>query len=98
MLFIQELIAKKFVEVKKIGTLVNCADLLTKAVDEATLTRLLWDVGISKLEGVEVAALTKRYDKRATAHVKRHLSAFVAAAMLSSAKGYCGGRPHLTTL
>ena len=44
--------------------------------------------GISKLEEVEVAALTKRNEKRATAHVKRHLSAFVVAAMLSSAKGY----------
>ena len=88
MMFIQELIAKKLVEVRKINTLVNCADLLTKAVDETTLTRLLWDVGVSKLDSSEVAAVTKHREKRMTAHVKRHISAFVAAAVIQSVKGY----------
>ncbi len=90
MMFIQELIAKKFVEVKKIGTLANCADLLTKAVDESTLTRLLWDVGVSKFDSSEVAALVKHSEKRTTPHVRRHLSAFVAVAMVQSVKGYDG--------
>jgi hypothetical protein len=88
MMFIQELIAKKLVEVRKINTLVNCADLLTKAVDETTLTRLLWDVGVSKLDSHEVAVVTKHREKRITAHVRRHISAFVAAAVVQSATGY----------
>ena len=88
MMFIQELIAKKLVEVRKINTLVNCADLLTKAVDETTLTRLLWDVGVSKLDSHEVAAVAKHREKRITAHVRRHISAFVAAAVVQSATGY----------
>ena len=88
MMIIQELTAKKLVEVRKINTLVNCADLLTKAVDETTLTRLLWDVGVSKLDSHEVAAVTKHREKRITAHVRRHISAFVAAAVVQSATGY----------
>ena len=75
------------VEVWKIGTLVNCADLLTKAVDETTLTRPLWDVGIPKWDSLEVAALVKHGEKRATAHVRGHLSVFVAVAMVQAAKG-----------
>ena len=82
MMFIQELVAKQLVEVRKINTLVNCADLLTKAVDETTLTRLLWDVGVSKLDSHEVAVVTKHREKRITAHVRRHISAFVAAAVV----------------
>ena len=82
MLFIQELILNKIVEVRKVNTLVNCADLLTKAVDENTLTRLLWDIGISKLDRAEVATVTGHNEKRTTAHVRRQLSAFVAVAMV----------------
>ena len=39
MIFIQELVKKKIVDVRKIGTLNNPADLLTKAVDQTTLER-----------------------------------------------------------
>ena len=41
MMSIQELVKAKIVEVRNIGTLRNPADLLTKAVDQATLERLL---------------------------------------------------------
>ena len=41
MMFIQELVKKKIVDVRKIGTLNNPADLLTKAVDQVILERLL---------------------------------------------------------
>ena len=56
-------------------------------MDETTLTRLLWDVGVPNLDSSEVAAVTKHREKRTTAHVKQHTSAFVAAAVIQSVKG-----------
>ncbi len=53
MMFIQELVKKKIVDVRKIGTLSNPADLLTKAVDQATLERLLTSTGVSRLDAPE---------------------------------------------
>ncbi len=73
-------------EVRKIGTLNNPADLLTKAVDQTTLERLLWSIGVSRLDAPEIAAITK-YVKVNVVHVKQHLSAFMAASILASAAG-----------
>ena len=49
MMFIQEFVKAKIVEVRKIGTLHNPADLLTKAVDQTTLERLLWSTGVCEM-------------------------------------------------
>jgi hypothetical protein len=73
--------------VRKIGTLNNPADLLTKAVDQTSLERLLWTTGVSRLDAPEIAAVTK-YVKVSVVHVKQHLSAFVAASILASAEGF----------
>ena len=87
MMFIQELVKKKIVDVRKIGTLNNPADLLTKAVDQATLERLLWSTGVSRLHAPEIAEVTTSV-KKSVVHVKRHLSAFMAASILAGAAGY----------
>ena len=80
MMFIQELVKKEIVEVRKIGTLNNPADLLTKAVDQATLERLLRSTGVSRFDAPEIAEVTK-YVKKSVVHVKQHLSAFMAASI-----------------
>ena len=87
MMFIQELVKKKIVHVRKIGTLNNPADLLTKAVDQATLERLLRSTGVSRLDAPEIAEVTTSV-KKSVVHVKRHLSAFMVASILAGAAGY----------
>ena len=87
MMFIQELVKAEIVEVRKIGTLHNPADLLTNAVDQATLDRLLWSTGVSRLDAPEIAEVTTTVKKNMV-HVKRHLSAFIVASILAGAAGY----------
>ena len=65
----------------------NPADLLTKAVDQATLDRLLWSTGVSRLDAPEIAEVTTA-GKKNMVHVKRHLSAFIVASVLAGAAGY----------
>ena len=72
---------------RKIGTLNNPADLLTKAVDQATLERLLRSTGVSRLGAPEIAEATTSV-KKSVVHVKRHLSEFMAASILAGAAGY----------
>ena len=64
----------------------NPADLLTKAVDQATLERLLWSTGVSRLEAPEVAEITTTVKKNMV-HVNS-LSAFIVASVLAGAAGY----------
>ncbi len=87
MMFIQELVKAKIVEVRKIGTLHDPADLLAKPVDQTTLERLLWSTGVSRLDAPEVAEVSKAVKKNMV-HVKRHLSAFIVASVLAGAAGY----------
>ena len=87
MMFIQELVKAKVVEVRKIGTWNNPAYVLTKAVDQTTLERLLWSTGVSRLDTPDIAEVTTMV-KKSVVHVKKHLSAFVAASVLASAAGY----------
>ena len=57
MMFTQELLKRRIVDVRKISTLNNPADLLTKAVDQTTLERLLWSTGVSRLDAPEIAEI-----------------------------------------
>jgi hypothetical protein len=74
-------------EVRIIGTLHKPADLLKKAVDQATLERFLWSTGVSRLDAPEIAEVTTA-GKKNMVHVKRHLSAFMVASILEGAAGY----------
>ncbi len=62
------------------------ADLLTKAVDHATLERLLWSTGVSRLDAPEIAEVSTAGRKNMV-HAKRHLSAFMVASILAGAAG-----------
>ena len=87
MMFTQELVKKKIVDVREIGPLSNPADLLTKASDQTTLERLLWSSAVSRLDAPEIAEVTK-FVKKSVVHVKQHLRAFMAASILASAAGF----------
>jgi len=61
LLFAQELVMKRIMEVRKIGTLDNPADTLTKAVDQTTLTNLLRKIGVKECDDYssEIGAVNK---------------------------------------
>ena len=56
-LWVQEVIAKKRITIKKIPGEDNPADLMTKAVDQKTLTRHMTAMGYAFTHGVDAKAL-----------------------------------------